>query len=362
MRVLITCPRAPVTIEWIRIFNRAGHEVILVDSLTMPIAKYYKKTKFIEVASPRLNFEQYKKEMLKLIAKVDWVIPNCEDIFYLSQIRESIKGDAFLFMPESSLLFGLHHKFTVSNYLNNHVVFPKSRVLESKEQIVMDENKILKPIFSRFGKSVIRNISQKEIEKIEVSPKFPWLEQERIEGKAFCNYALLLEGKVLAHVAYEPQYLLNGAAATYFEPYDDERLVAFIEQFAKETNYNGQVAFDFIDNGENLCLLECNPRATSGLHLLSENLEFREGEFVYQERVKPSAQRVGSTLYLLFGFKALFNGEWKKLNHDHKRAKDVLEGLPWYAQFLSMFGMLKRAVVYRKDVTSASTFDIEFDG
>jgi hypothetical protein len=33
-----------------------------------------------------------------------------------------------------------------------------------------------------------------------------------------------------------------------------------------------------------------------------------------------------------------------------------------YGQALSMFGMLQRAVMYRKEITSASTFDIEFDG
>jgi len=76
MKVLISCPRAPVSIEWIRIFERTGHEVILVDSLSFPVAKYYKNTKFIKTSSPRLEFEKYKEEMKKLIAEVDWVIAN----------------------------------------------------------------------------------------------------------------------------------------------------------------------------------------------------------------------------------------------------------------------------------------------
>jgi len=40
----------------------------------------------------------------------------------------------------------------------------------------------------------------------------------------------------------------------------------------------------------------------------------------------------------------------------------VLEGVPIYGQVFSMFGMLQRAVWHRKALTSASTFDIEFDG
>ena len=366
MKVLITCPRAPVSIEWIRIFNRAGHEVILVDSVSFPIAKYYKNTRFIKITSPRLNFENYKKEMIKLIDEVDWVIPNCEDIFFLSQVRDSLERDnmqtdTFFFIPKSELLFELHHKFKFFKHLNSHVKFPITVLLTDASQINIDKHSIIKPVFSRFGRSVIREVSKENIEDIEVTVAYPWVQQERIVGEAICNYALILNGELLAHVAYRPNYLLNRAAATYFEPYVDERLEKFTEQFAKESNYTGQVAFDFIDNGQDLYVLECNPRATSGLHILSEGMSFENGTFSYEEK-QSSAYRVGTTLYSLFGMKALFNGEFKTLHKDFKRAKNVLEGVSVYAQIMSMFGMFQRAVWYRKDVTSASTFDIEFDG
>jgi glutathione synthase/RimK-type ligase-like ATP-grasp enzyme len=361
MKVLITCPRAPVSIEWIRIFSKAGHEVTLVDSLNFPIAKYYDNTKFVKIASPRLDFEAYKKEMIKLIHEVDWVIPNCEDIFYLSQVRDSIDTNTFFFMPKSELLFELHHKFEFFEYLNSHIKFPKTELLTDKSQINIDKNSIIKPVFSRFGRSVIREVTKEHIKNIEITKTYPWVQQKRIVGKAICNYALILNGELLAHVAYRPKYLLNGAAATYFEPCVDVRLEKFIEQFAKESNYTGQVAFDFIDDGQDLYVLECNPRATSGLHILSEGLSFENGIFTYEEK-QSSAYRVGTTLYSLFGVKALFKGEFKTLHKDFKRAKDVLKGVSFYGQALSMFGMFQRAVWYRKDMTSASTFDIEFDG
>jgi glutathione synthase/RimK-type ligase-like ATP-grasp enzyme len=362
VKVLITCPRAPISIEWIRIFNRAGIEVILVDSLNFPIAKYYNNTKFVKIASPRLEFEAYKKDMIKLIHEVDWVIPNCEDIFYLSKVYDSIETDTFFFMPMSSLLFKLHHKFNFFELLNEYVKFPKSKLLTDKSHIKLDDKSILKPVFSRFGRSVIRNVTQKDIDNIKISDAYPWVQQERINGEAICNYALILDGKVLAHTVYKPKYLLNNAAATYFEPYYDERLEKFIEQFAKDTKYTGQVAFDFIDDGVELYVIECNPRATSGLHLMGENLEFVNNTFIYDKKVTSSAYRIGVTLFTLFGVKAIINGKFKLLYHDYKRAKDVLEGLPIYAQFLSMFGMFQRSLIYRKDITSASTFDIEYDG
>ena len=362
MKILITCPRTPVSIEWIRVFSRAGHEVLLVDSLSFPIAKYYANSTYIKIASPRLDFEQYRVEMTKLIKEVDWVIPNCEDIFYLTKVRDTMETDTFFFMPESSLLFELHHKFDFFKHLNEHVKFPKTELLSDKAQISINKNSILKPVFSRFGRSVIREITEESIADIEVSASYPWVQQERIVGEAICNYGLILKGELLAHVAYRPKYLLNGAAATYFEPCVDERLERFMKQFAQESQYTGQVAFDFIDDGKDLYVLECNPRATSGLHVLSEGLHFEKGTFVYVKKSEHSAYRVGTTLYSLFGFRALLNGEFKTLHKDHKRAKDVLDGVSIYGQIMSMLGMLVSALKYKKDVTSASTFDIEFDG
>ena len=361
MRVLITCPRAPVSIEWIRIFSKAGCEIILVDSISFPIARYYDNCKFVKVASARLEFKKYKSQMAKLIKSVDWVIPNCEDIFYLSYVRDSIDSDAFFFMPNSELLFELHNKFAFFKHLNSMVKFPKTVLLEDVSEINIDKDSILKPVFSRFGKSVIRDINKYNIENIEISKAYPWVQQERIVGKAICKYALILNGKVLVHTAYEPKYLLNGAAATYFERYRDKRLDEFIEIFAKESNYTGQVAFDFIDDGKDLYVLECNPRATSGLHILSDGLTFEDNVFKYQSR-EDIAYRVGTTLYTLFGIKALFKGEFKVLKSDYKRAKDVLDGVSIYGQVISMFAMFMRALWHRKDITTASTFDIEYDG
>ncbi|MFX4282809.1 hypothetical protein ACOL3J_11110, partial [Aliarcobacter butzleri] len=84
---------------------------------------------------------------------------------------------------------------------------------------------------------------------------------------------------VISHVIYKPKYLLNQAASTYFEYYDDRRLDDFIKKFAQNTNYTGQVAFDFIDDGEDIYILECNPRATSGLHLISTAINIDNRDF-----------------------------------------------------------------------------------
>ncbi|MCG3677654.1 ATP-grasp domain-containing protein [Aliarcobacter butzleri] len=364
MKILITCPRAPISIEWIKIAKQSACEVILVDSLDYPISIFYdKKIPYVKVASPRLDFESYKKEMEKLFLEVDIIIPNCEDIFFLSKIKDETNSKALFFMPPNELLFELHNKSVFHKYLNSHIKIPKTTVVKKKDEIKEDLNTILKPVFSRFGRSVIRGVTKQKIKDIDISEDYPWVQQEYINGTALCNYAICQDGVVISHVIYKPKYLLNQAASTYFEYYEDKRLDNFIKEFAQNTNYTGQVAFDFIDDGKDIYILECNPRATSGLHLISTAIKIdKNRDFKQVSKIPKVSYRVGVSLFILFGIQSLLKGEFKTLLNDHKKAKDVLVGLPFYAQFISFYEMIKRTFIYKKPLTNASTFDIEYDG
>lgn len=362
MRVLITCARAPVSIEWIRIFKKIGAKIILVDSLKHPIASFYKDISYIKTPSPKFEFQKYKEVMKRLISEVDLVIPNCEDIFYLAKVRDELGDTSSFFMPETNLLYSLHNKYQFLKFINSYVKIPKTELISNKKDIIFSKNTILKPLFSRFGKEVIRDVTQESIKHIECSEKYPWVQQQKIIGKAICNYAIIENNRVVSHIAYEPKYLLNASASTYFEPYYDTRLDNFIETFAKETNYRGQVAFDFIDNGSDLYILECNPRATSGLHIISSNLEYKDGEFKTNEKEIKSNYRIGNTLFTLFGFKALKEHKVKELISDYKSAKDVLYDLPPFAQTISMAELFFLTLKHKKSLTQISTYDIEFNG
>lgn len=363
MKILITCPRTPVSTEWIKIAKRSNHEVILADSLTYPIGAFYPHVCYEKIPSPRLDFQGYSKAMHSLIEACDLVIPNCEDIFYLAQVRENMQTKTLFLMPEKKLLFEVHDKYAFFKKCNNYVQFPATKKLTCKEDIVYEGKTILKPVYSRFGRSVIREVTEESVASLNISSSYPWVQQQFIEGEALCNYAICEHGEVIAHGVYRPKYVLNMAASTYFEYHEDARCEAFVKEFARANCYHGQVAFDFIDDGNELYVLECNPRATSGLHLLADALLIdANGHVVLSKQIEKQSYRVGFALYLLFGWKALINGEFSKLHFDYKRAIDVLRPLPAYSQWLAFYEMLKRAVCFKKPLTSASTFDIEYDG
>lgn len=370
MKILITSPRAPVTLEWIKIAQRSGHEVQLVDSLRFPVARFAKQVTYQRIASPRLDFAAYQRQMLSLIEQTDLTIPTCEEIFYLAQLPLSEVTKQKIFMPDSALLFQLHHKHRFFETLNSHIQYPKTRLITDKSAIIADESSgqktVLKPVYSRFGRSVIRGVSINHLptiaKTIRPSERQPWVQQDYIEGTPLCNYAVCEQGKIIAHTVYRPKYLLNQSAATYFEPLFDPRCEAFIEQFVADNHYHGQVAFDFIDDGDNLWVLECNPRATSGLHLIGQTLQLDEnGSLIAAGESATQAHRIGASLPLLFGFDALKKRQLYRLIKDYQAACDVTADLPYYATGFAFAEMLWRGIRDQQPWTSASTFDIEYD-
>lgn len=370
MNILLTSPRAPVTLEWLRLALDGGHRVWLCDSLRWPLGRFagHSTVRYYRIPPPRLDFTGYRRAMLPLLEWADFVVPTCEDIFYLARMPLNENTRAKCFMPPPDLLLALHHKHRLFERVPLHpdVRFPATRLITRHSEIVPDTSgrkTVLKPVFSRFGRSVVRGVTAQNIAHLTISADYPWVQQQFIDGQGLCNYALCVHGEMVAHAAYRPRYPLNQAAATYFQPVQDERAQAFTRAFAAQHAYHGQVAFDFIDDGASLWLLECNPRATSGLHLLRPNLQLDgQGGLRFSGSLPPHSYRVGNTLPLLFGRQAWRNGQWHELWRDYRAAQDVLAGLPFYAPWLAFAEMLLRARRHRIPLTDAGTFDIEYNG
>lgn len=343
MDILITGARSPAALEWARICMKSGHRVWLADSFKWPISRYLKGIAgYLQAPPPRTNPIAYTQALEAIITgkNIQLIIPTCEEIFYLSKSRRDITAQAEWFMPEDSLLFTLHNKFLSIDFLKNigEIAVPQTQLCVSTEDVVYSNDSILKPVYSRFGQHVIRTIDPKVVSGLDISKKYPWVQQQRIVGNPLCNYALLDQGKLIAHYAYRPKYCLNGAAATYFEQYHDERLQEFIIQFGKRTKFHGQVAFDFIEHNGLLYVIECNPRATSGIHLMGEQLTLtQDGSFVFIPG-ESASYRVGGVVPLFFGLDALMKGKLLTFMKDCRSARSIFRN--------ASFPLKRRAFFY----------------
>ena len=221
---------------------------------------------------------------------------------------------------------------------------------------------MFKPVYSRFGRQVKIAPVPSEIAALPVSPARPWVQQQRIFGRPLCSYAVCGHGQVAAQVVYDPMYPLNGSASTYFRRVAEPRILDFVARFAAQNAYHGQVAFDFIDDGREIYVIECNPRATSGIHLLVGALSFADDRWHFDESRVGTAATVSKKLWPLFARQVRGKKTLRQVRADYAAARDVLAGIPARGLLLAASETAWQAWRQGIAFTDASTADIEWNG
>lgn len=373
MNILITCPRAPAVLDWIAVVSgslKAAERIILCDSLRFPVAAFAARRNarvhYCRIPAPRTDFVAYAAAMADLVAQADWVVPTCEDIFHLAHVPLPEPEQRKLFMPPRDLLLGLHHKARFFDYLPRGagVCFPETRLLESAAEIDFSRlaDSVFKPVYSRFGRQVRIAPVPSETAALPISAAAPWVQQQRIFGRPLCSYAVCGHGQVAAQVVYDPMYPLNGSASTYFRRVAEPRILDFVARFAAQNAYHGQVAFDFIDDGREIYVIECNPRATSGIHLLAGALSFADDRWHFDESRVGTAATVSKKLWPLFVRQVRGKKTLRQVRADYAAARDVLAGIPARGLLLAAGETAWQAWRQGIAFTDASTADIEWNG
>ena len=171
----------------------------------------------------------------------------------------------------------------------------------------------------------------------------------------------------------------------YFEPVECPAIEEFTRCVVARLGYTGQIAFDFIEFPDgSFAVLECNPRATSGVHLFSPADCLADvialaaglggaGEVARAVNagtvLRPARSQlamVGHAMLLLGAPAALRAGRLPQLLTDMRRARDAIwaahDPAPTFYVFPGLVSMLGSALRHRISPLAASTRDIEWDG
>jgi hypothetical protein len=194
--------------------------------------------------------------------------------------------------------------------------------------------------------------------------------QAFIAGQELCSYSIAHGGQLLAHSVYRPAYRLNGSSSYYFDPVQRPAIRDAVAAFVQGTGYSGQVSFDWIEGPDGRPLaLECNPRATSGLHLFPPDADLPSalmGEGPVHETGTLRARMMG-TLMLTAGLQeAVCKGRLAQWFEDWRRADDVIQvpgdRLPMIGSIGDLVSFTQLALRRRCNLREASTLDIRWDG
>ena len=379
MRVIVTGARAPVALHWCRLLKTAGHRVVLADCQTFPISRPTRfKDRYVALPRPIGNREGYRLAWERLLdaEQPGLILPTCEEVFYLAALGQRIGRPFPLFAPPFELLAAVHdkHRFArLAATLDAPCRPPETWLVRNHADAAplsgFCGDLVLKPVWSRFGDRVIRRPDRDRFARMDWETGGPWVAQRHLPGEELSAYALAREGRVLALQAYRGLFRASGGASVAFAPCHEPDIDRFVAAFAARTGWTGQVSFDFRRDAEGaIRVIECNPRAVSGLHFFGPGDGLVEalfdGSAASATIRQPQTVRLALATYGLAD--ALGSGrlaEWRAA------MRDCADLTQWpgdrgfaSAQFLALGEIIWLAIRHRTGLKAAATADTEWNG
>jgi hypothetical protein len=271
--ILITGARAPIALEMARSFHRIGHRVIMADSLHLTVSRWSNSvSKYYVTPSPRYEIDKYilHVQSIILVENVTHFIPTCEDALFVAANKKSF--DCKVWTSTKELMLKLHNKHWFSQFASEQLNIPETILLDQFIDWENSDQYVFKPCYSRFASSIIigKKLSENYFSKVE---KSKWIAQRRILGFEICVYSIWDHGELKAYAAYHPLYKAGKGAGIFFEPVQNKTVFDNVNSFGSKINYTGHLCFDvIIDHHGTPFFIECNPRGTSGAHLINFKL------------------------------------------------------------------------------------------
>lgn len=380
MRILITGARAPACLEWARLLRKAGCAIAVADSVAVPLTRYSACVdRWFRIPEPVRGVNEYGESLLAAARRfqADCILPTCEEAFYIAHQKRRLEQQCRVFVAEFDLMARLHDKGAFAEFSRDlPLSAPPTIRLQSVEELMQQagcsRDLVFKPVYSRFAARTLIRPMPEELRMLRPSVDEPWIAQRFVSGRELCSYSLLKEGRLLAHTCYHPKFRVGLGAGIYLDPVESDPIRSYLQAFGRMTGYTGQAGFDFIQSADgSLYVLECNPRATSGIHLfqrqapeLASLLQPHSSERSLNANGSPRRVSVAMMLFAAPRIRSLSG--LREFARDWRRASDIVSSwqdpAPVFAQILGLSEIFYRAMRLRSPALSAATQDIEWNG
>lgn len=324
--------------------------------------------------------QQYLANLNELILAhgIQWIIPTCEEVFFLSWFRDRLACPCFV--DEFEKLDRIHNKFSFSQMLQDPVVrVPETHFLEKAEDcepfLKQSRDWVFKPVYSRFASETLIGPEPDQLQKFSPTPQRPWVAQRRIQGREIPTYSVAHQGDLLAHSSYFSPHRVAHASGIYFQNIVDDAIQEFVRRWVAAHQFTGQIGFDLIvDSHQQIWAIEGNPRATSGLHLFPwddrfPNTLLPQASLGKAPVVQGDPQRPPMVAIAMLGWglpQSLRRGHLRTFLKDFWDGKDVIwnfrDPLPALSLPLSLAHLWWVAWQRRLTLPQATTFDCEWNG
>lgn len=378
---LVTGARAPATLEIIRRLGRAGHEVFAADCLRAPLGRFSRYVRrYFRVPAPRDGPGEFVDALRRVAVAegVDVLLPTCEEIYSIGLHRDKLAGVCEVFCPGFDVLAALHHKGRFADFaqrLGDPVTAPESVTLADADILcrIARESRswVFKPVYSRSASRTLIRPSTEEVCRLELDLANPWLAQRFVAGREVSSYGIAVHGRLVAHTLYHSRHRVGKAAGIYFSREENATARAFVKRVVARLDYTGQIGFDFMVCAATgrVYVLECNPRATSGVHLLGWGFDLdgaMRGDGPLKDTEPDRAPMVGAAMLTSGLGHALRAGGLAAWWGDFAAGRDVVfardDPRPFFGQVAALLHLASLGWRRRTGLLAAATLDTEWNG
>ncbi|WOJ91897.1 ATP-grasp domain-containing protein [Congregibacter variabilis] len=267
--VLLTLGRLPKALAIARACRAARCRVLIADPFRWHLCKPSRDVhKSFRVTAPNDSVDRYLQDLLAIVEEesVDFVIPISEEALHVAKLADRLPAGVGLWAAELPQLAELHHKRDfIALAARRGLAVPDTFTANESaaKELAQRGNYVEKPVHSCSG---IGLRFAKAGEPLQATTE-DGLVQEHLDGDLISSLSVVSHGREVASVFYRGR-VFAGTVAICFERVDDAGSAKdWVSDFITGSDYNGFLAFDFIvDDGGQARAIECNPRATSGVH------------------------------------------------------------------------------------------------
>jgi hypothetical protein len=282
----VTSSRMPFALDVIRKVGERGHEVFACDSYEASPGSHSRYLAgHFTTASASEDPQQFASDVERIadVNEIELVIPMFEEVFYLAAQHERLSKVTRLYAPPFRTLAQVHDKGTFQELCDRlEIRTPHTTLADSaaelKDAIEEYPRYFARAAFSRGGVGLLTNTGplagHLSVDECKPTEANPWLVQEFVDGPMHCTYSALHDGKVASQMSYRAPRQWEHSTGIQFLSVDPSDTLPTVEKLGKELGWDGQMSLDFIETDDGLVMIECNPRPTDGVLLMTaEELE-----------------------------------------------------------------------------------------
>ena len=270
---LLTVGRFPKALTLARGLHRHGVRVLVADPLKRQLCSVSRSvSKNYQVAAPNADIRAWERDILEIIDReqVTDLVPVSEEVCHVANLAPKLPAHVRYVGPSAPWIAQWHDKLAfVSHAIDRGVTAPSVFTTADPEAraLVRQTECVLKPR---------RGCSGTDISFIPPGSSLPppsneLLVQRKVEGTHLYTISWVEDGQVMTTASYRGSTHSGTVAVGFQSAPTPFSVKQWIEQFVADTGTTGFLSFDFIlDRGGIPWGIECNPRASSGIHFIDE--------------------------------------------------------------------------------------------